>query len=410
MTKRLFLAFILFFNFNIFTQADWTIFAYIEASEKLQHEGVFNITQMALGGVPENIHVIVQLHTKGNKSWIYKVEKNTIIVLDYVEIGPNAKDNIISTVEKIYQEFPAKHFCLTLWDHGFGILVPEYDEDKNEWNVEPDGDECGACEIKRKKTVRHKAMFVDAFHDTVMDNDDMVELARVISQEILHKKIEVLAMDCCMGAMLEHGYQLKDYAVYMVGSQDCELADGYDYQNLVKHFHNGYVSPLQLACNIVHDYGEYNRINAVVGTYTMSAMDLSYMDDITSNLNNLSRNLLKLLDEDKKLFKEIIYNARRGCPKFCMASYYADLYLFYENLYQELEACENLPMVQTIKNSIIAGKELIKKAVVANIAGVVNKGVAGISIYFPFFHIDRSYPETIFAKESLWLGFLQGIL
>jgi len=410
MIKKLFFTFILFFSFTIFPQADWTIFVYIEAAEALQHEGIFNITQMAFANVPEHINVIAQLHTKGDKSWLYKVEKNNIIALDYVQMAPDAKDNIITSVEKIHEEFPAKHFCLILWNHGFGILEPTYDEDSNEWVVEPDGNEYGACEVKRYKPGYFKGMMVDPHHKTVMNNKDMIETARVISEDILGKKIEVLAMDCCMGAMLEHGYQLRDYADYMVGSQDCELTDGYDYQNFIKDFHNGYLSPLQVAQSIVDHYGEYNKIHAPIGTYTMSAIDLSYMEKIKVNLDALTNNLLKLLNSKQDLFKEVIYRARKGCPKFCMAAYYADLYLFYQYLYNEIDQYENLLLAQEVKKIITRGKELIKESVVANVAGDVNEGVQGISIYFPFFHIDTSYPRTIFAQETLWLTFLKTLV
>ena len=53
--KKLLLTTLLFCTVNIFAQADWTIFTYIEASDQLQHEAIFNVIQMALGGIPETL-------------------------------------------------------------------------------------------------------------------------------------------------------------------------------------------------------------------------------------------------------------------------------------------------------------------------------------------------------------------
>lgn len=403
MIRKLFFILLLLQNVTLFSHADWTIFAYIEASESLQSEAIFNINQMAEGQVPDNVNMIVQLHMSGKNSYVYKIEKNNIIFLGRVPTAPNAKDNILATMQTIPTLYPAEHYGLILWDHGFGILVPQYDEEKNSWDIEPDGNQYGCCNLTR-------AMLVDDYHKTVMNNEDMVETARIIAEDIIGKKIDLLGFDCCMGAMFEHGYQLRNYANYMVGSQDCELADGFNYKRLMMHFEAGHVTPLQIAQDVVYDYGDYNKTHAPIGRYTMSAFDLAYADQLKNNVDMVAHWLLEVLKAENPTFKNIILDTRRELIRFCMTPSYTDLHHFYQNLYQNLEPYENFSAVQELRKLIVEGKEIIKNAVVANVAGPVNKHAQGISIYFPFSHIDSSYPSTPFANESIWFTFLQDLL
>ena len=87
---------------------------------------------------------------------------------------------------------------------------------------------------------------------------------------------------------------------------------------------------------------------------------------------------------------------------------------FYENLLNLLETNDllnNQPyVIQQLTQHLIEGKNLIKQAVIANATGRVNKHAQGISIYFPMYHIDSSYPNCMFVRESSWLGFLQEII
>ncbi|MCK5633209.1 hypothetical protein KAH94_05635 [bacterium] len=423
---------------NIFGQADWTIFTYIEASEGLQHEAIKNISDMALGNVPENINMIVQLHTKEDISWIYKIDGNAIILLDIVTITENAKNNIVESMTNIVKQFPAKYYGIILWNHGFGILVPTYDPATNTWNVEPDGNNCfGACDLvsvdsdiflekkKRRKCEHsyhkgllnryHKGLLINDHTKTVMNNYDMVELCKIISENLLKgEKISLLGMDCCLGAMIEHGYQLRNYVDYLVGSQDCELSDGWDYTAMIKHFRNGELSPRTFAQNIVLDYGNYYAPIAPVGRYTQSAIDLNFMEDLTKNIDSVIALLKTCLNEQPDYFKSLIASARNSCIRFCQMPAYTDIDNFYSNLLQYIEAESHdgdfFNIFKQLKQLIDEGKKIIQKTVVANALGPVNKGAQGISIYFPLYHIDTSYYDCIFAQETNWLQFLQRLV
>jgi len=412
MIRKIIFTLLVLSHANLFGQADWTIFEYIEASEGLQHEALFNISQMAAGGVPENINLFVQIHTAGDTSFLYKVEQNHIILLDFIKIGPNTKDNILQTAEKIFPHHPATHHGLFLWNHGFGILVPQYDPQTETWDVEPDGNQLGTCDLldvdMSKKT---KGLLINAHEKTVMGNEDMVQMVKRISQELLNnKKIDLIGFDCCMAAMIEHGYQLKEYVNIIVGSQDCELSDGFDYIALMKHFQDGHTQPKQIAIDIVQDYGIYNGEHAPVGRYTMSAIDLSYISTLKATLDKIADILLELLRLNKVVFKEEFLKLRKECPRFCIIPSYTDLYTLLQNVSKTLQWYNSFELVKDLLILIDKANSLIKKAVIANVTGEMNQNVHGISIYCPFTHIDSTYPPISFAQESSWFTLLKELV
>jgi len=416
-TRKLISIVLLLSCITLHATADWTIFTYIEGSHGLQHEAITNLSQMALGKVPDNVNMIVQVHTGGTHSFIYEVKQNNIMLLDRVACLANAKNNIINTMKMVVTAYPATHYGLITWDNGYGILLPYYDKDADDWDILPeDPGICSTClaplqKTHKKRTLKTKGMLVNAHTKTVMGNEDMVEMTRVISQDLLGgKKLDFLGIDCCLGAMLEHGYQVRQYTKYLIGSQDCELTDGFDYVNLMLHFQQGHVTPKQIAIDIVDDYGAYNKKLAEIGRYTMSAFDLSYMDTIKENIDAISKCMLALLEKDRATFKKVIMDTRKECLRFCMTPVYMDIYDFYKTLYSKLTPFDSDNLVQQLKNYIIKGQNLIKKAVIANATGPVNKKAQGISIYFPFVKIDASYPPTTFAKDSHWFILLKELL
>ncbi|MCK5023768.1 MAG: hypothetical protein KAS04_06330, partial [Candidatus Aenigmarchaeota archaeon] len=426
MVRRVLLLCLLCTSMQIFSQSKWTLFVYMEASEELQHEALKNISDFTQAGVPEEVNVIVQVHTGGENSWLYKIEGKGIFLLDVVPLSPNARDNIIGSMRKVVDHYPAQHYGVVLWDHGFGILIPQYNSATNTWDVEPDGDNSfGACdlihvEIPEKKRgnrldqIKYKGLLINGHAKSVMNNHDMVETFRVISEELLEgKKLDLCGMDCCLGAMIEHGYQLRHYVRYLVGSQDCELTDGWDYTTLMYHFIDGHIDPYQIAQDIVIDYGNYYEPIAPVGRYTQSAIDLERVEELKENLDRIVTCFRQCMSENPQFFKQLVREAREACIRFCQMPAYTDISHFYDNLLKLLEnhglLHDGSYPVQQLVQQLTEGKELVKQVVIANAVGKVNAHAQGISLYFPLYHIDSSYPDCMFARESSWLGFLQKI-
>ena len=284
-----------------------------------------------------------------------------------------------------------------------------------EWDVEPDEANTKITRSIDFPTLcpfNHKGTFFNGESKIYLTNEKMVETLTTITKDSLNgKKIDILGADCCKMAMIEVCYQVKDFVNYFIGSQNCELKDGWDYKAIFNGFKDSEQTPLQASKMIVDTYDTYYKNHAEQGMYTLSALDLSITDELTKNVDRIATLLKKFMENDSQKFKKNITNARSRCVKICYSPYYTDLDSVYTQMLNEFENQDTSMFPKKdfteLKKLLTDGKEIIKKMVVANSTGSNKKDAKGISIYFPRHKIDESYLDTLFAKETSWLSFLQ---
>ena len=264
--------------------------------------------------------------------------------------------------------------------------------------------------LKCMHTPLYKGMMVNSFNKTCMNNDDLLYALRTIVDDILDgQKVDICGLDMCMGSMLEHGYQLCNYVNYLVGSQECEMADGWNYTAFMETLSSGnYVSPQHLASTLVTSYKDYYADVAPVGQYTQSAFALSYMDALRDSIDHIVTCIQQCIKDDPAI-QECVRAARQRCLRFCLNATYCDICNFYDELCDELSGHTD-DNVKKLLQALKDGRALVEQAVVANVTGPKSEKAHGISIYFPFKHIDSSYPSVLFAQDSLWLGFIESML
>ncbi len=400
------------------SKAPWTHLVYMEASAGGLYTAAFqNINEMITHGPGEENNLFLLLHTEGNSAWFYQLKKNSIELLDTVILGESYVENITHAMNMAVSRGPANHYGLVLWNHGFGILDEHFNENSGEWELEPDGDHAVACPIKRSPNhhMFHRGMLTTG-NKTIMSSREMAQVCESISQKTLAgQKIDILGLDMCKGAMLEHAWQIKDYVNFMIGSQECELVDGWPYKLIMEKLaQEQTIAPRDLAQHVIDAYTIYYQKHAKVGTYTQSALDLQYAHALKENIDALANCLRNGLEQHGQMLKDMIYTARKNCLPFCEAPMYADIYQLYENLLQLIEIQNqengNCPKLAQIKTLLDDGCNIIENMVIANCTGPAVTDAHGISIYFPYQHIDSSYPPSIFAQASDWLGFLEKII
>jgi hypothetical protein len=418
MKKFIYKLFAIFLFITITTTncvSDWTFLVYMESSDQMQYWALKNINDMMLAQPNKNVNVLVQLHLGQNIAWRYKVTPGNLKFEGCISIGSNVVDDVVNSMKWAVGLCSAKSYCLDLWDHGFGILDPAYVAGPNNtgfnWDVELDGVNCedDVCTLRG-------LLFNDA-SKTYMNNTQMIEALNKIKSKVLHgKKINILGTDCCKMAMVEVGYQIRDYVSYLVGSQNCEIMDGWDYKELLNSFKKGNQTTFQTVKAIVSTYGAYCSKHAKQGLYTQSALNLSAIDKLIHNMNEIVVLCKKVFDVPVYVnkFRRLIKRARAASVKICDSPYYTCLSSFYSAFSKELKGslAVFLPqeIVQDLQKYIERARDNIKDAVVANTTGRNMSDAKGISIYFPNYHIDSSYLDTAFAKETLWLDFLRLVI
>jgi len=406
------------FSFNLYAQTNqWTFAIYMESSDDLQAAAIKNLNEMALIS-PEHARIFVLLHANGANAWLYEISKHTLKQIGMYVLQEDVTENIFYLMNYSVNQAPANHYCLVLWNHGYGILKPFYNKESKEWELLPDGDAEVICPIKRSSHQtwshrNHKGMLCNAYDKTCMDNEQMVNTFERISNEILDgKKIDICGLDMCKGAMFEHAYQLRHYINYLIGSQECELLDGWPYDLILqKLVDEPNVAPRKLAEHVIDAYSRYYKQHAPVGLYTQSAMDIKYTEQLKENIDAVANLLCKGIEHHTSLH-DLIHKARKECTIICDAPMYVDIYEFYHNILTLLESEKdsNCPVTSQLKQLVSEGCSIIKKMVVGNCIGSQVEILEGISIYFPQYVIDPSYKPALFAQESTWINLLEKLI
>lgn len=411
---------------------DWTIIFYMAADNDLQKYAIRNIRQMATIGSTDTVNIVAHLDIKSGKKKIcsrFYVEKNKIL-----EFNPGAEtmdsgdsQTLISCATWAIQRFPASKYMLIFWDHGTGI-------------VDPTGSRIArATDLFSFNPITHKfdldrsvdfLELVSAINSTdsrgvcwddstghYLTNQKLIHALSTIKSGVMEgKKFNIIGFDTCLMSMLEVADMMKDYGDLMVSSQEVELGTGWNYQSMLFPFVKGTLQPRELARHIVSVYE--STYGPHTNDYTLSALDLTYINDVIQNLNTITELLVSCLQlQQGNTVKSaiVLSRSRRLCTHFDTPQY-IDLHHFYRNLminikdFRLTNEQEGARLKKALLMKLEEGKNLIERTVFANVVGKNLAQARGISVYFPEQRIHVSYDKTTFAGHSLWPQFLQKMI
>jgi len=258
--------------------------------------------------------------------------------------------------------YPAKKYLLVIWNHGGGFRSLNLSKDIA-WDDTSGGDRITMSELE--------------------------EALSAINAQI-DEKIDIIGMDACFMAMTEVAYQIKDYADILVTSEETTPFDGWSYDTILGELvGNPLISSTQLAADIVDKYIS----SYAYGNVTQSAIDLSYMDTLTSQLSNLA---LAIMSDS--LNSKSKYILASESSQYYKDPDFIDLYDFCNQLLVYSNSFE----VKNIASSI---QQTLKYAVIkSGYSGGSLSGSKGLSIYFPWYYAYNSnkYNSTNFAQDTFW--------
>lgn len=411
------LAMILSLFFSCIDAQKWEVLFYIDSSDGLSHVIIKNITDLLKARMWNNdssMRICIQLHTLakegklGDEVYRYSVEGNALVLQEYATLTYNPVDDLVDAANWAFSGDPEAYTMLLLSNHGSGILNPSW-QDKGsgfDWAPEYDVLMDEACSIKRRCHIDecHRGLMFLKEPKVYMSVSQLRQALKAMNSTIFNgTKIDILGMDMCMMSMLEVGYEVAPYVHYMIGSQDCELEYGWDYKTVFKRFGD----PVEVAKTVIESYKYFYTTHAKRGTYTQAAINLTAIHHLKNNVDQISTYLISYINAYGTPFIEALKDMRKQLPKFCLVPMYTDLYALYEGIEELLLLYNDHQDQADLLEALQEGKNLIKKAVVANCAGEQRQYVHGISIYFPLSHIDSSYADSLFAQDSQWTNVLQ---
>jgi len=358
--------------------AEWTVMVYLDSDNNLESAGINDINEMEMVGSTTEVNIVVQAdripgYDISNSNWTttrrYYITQDSNPILinsefnDLGELNMGDPDTLVDFASWAVSSYPAKKYLLVIWNHGGGFRSPAYTAKDIAWDDTNGGDKITMPELE-------DALFA-------------------ISNQ-MGKNIDIVGMDACYMAMIEVAYQIKDYADILVTSEESEPNDGWPYDTILGELAgNPLISPEQLSADIVDKYIYSYPFEEV----TQSAIDLSYIDSLASQLSNLA---LAIMD-DSLTPKGVYIDAA------CSSQYYGDpdfidLYDFCDKIFDHSNSLEIKIM------AIIIQQTLSSTVINSDYSGWGVSGSKGLSIYFPWYYNydSEKYNDTNFAQDTFW--------
>lgn len=435
--------------------ADWTVMYYLCCDNHVSYEADGIVANLTNVGSSEKFNLIVLKDgDKDGDSVLYYVEQGNAVSLNDVYSWPDELDmanpNTIKLfIELAMDEYPANHYALIiLSDHGSG------------WQ--------GVCYDESVKNRGYAVIPMPIFANVLKN-----------ATSYSGKKIDVIGFMPCVTGMFEVAYELAPYVDYMVASEEHMLEDldkgpEHTLQYLRSTWNlknNTDMTPEQFANSIVDYYKpcdfpmwilysymvivkqrRYGKIVEVISDIltkvvnklknpqlhtvalhtTLSAINLSKINDVAEEINDLSS--LLILHGQNDQIKQTVQLARKNVREY--GKFYtkkSSTFVYYINfpieklafdsfvdLYDLAQLINGTAENQVVKDACLQLMNKLEDCVVLNKA-MENDESHGLSIYFPednelynkYLWGDKNplpYEDLSFSQDTLWDEFLKTYL
>jgi len=257
-------------------------------------------------------------------------------------------------------KYPAKKYMLIVWNHGDGWVIkgPQSSFDRG-----------------------------ISYDDETGNGINTVQLGQALAKM---GGVNIYASDACLMQMAEVIYELKNYAPVIVGSEETEPGDGWDYSAFLSRINPSNLAPEAVAKAAVEGY---SASYAAKGKgVTMSAVRSSEAEP----LRILTDQWVGLaMAQDKAKLKEALNEAK----SFTSAD--SRDFLHFLSL-----AGVKLPALKAKGaeiSTLVSTRMLIRNAPF----GDAYKNAGGLAIYLPSYGYDAKYSKLALSKSGKWDEFMQ---
>lgn len=276
------------------TPAKWTILVYLDGDNNLSSYSSSDVSEMEAVGTIDDVNVILLWDNSSSTHGYYRVhDGQTTLLQDLGEINMGSVDTAKNFIDFVVANYPAEHYMWDYWNHGGAV-------DRNLIK--------GVCWDDTN----------NSDHLTEVEQKDIMSyFANKIG-----KKVDVVGFDACLMATAEIVYQYKDYADYMVFSEQTEPGDGWDYSFLNQLKTNPNSTALEVANAVWSYYKSYYSTNT---DCTFSVADLSYANDLGTAINDFANQAINGGDSYSYFNDAANFNDFSGYTK--------DFYMYMLNIY-----------------------------------------------------------------------------
>lgn len=251
---------------------EWTLMYFLAEDNNLSDEGhgIFQFEQLRNGAVNNNINITAFYDGRGTQaSYLGLASDENNEVIQYIgEVSTGDPTVLTDFIQWSQAMYPAGNYALILYDHSSGVSGFGTDE-----HPENDGTDC----IKEG--------------DACLTPNEMQQALVTIP------KLEVIYLEGCSSATIELAFELRAQADYFVASQQTAWGPA-SHVNVLQNI-DATTSAEDLAVSMAQNYYHifkeiYTDQNVEDKPGTVSVVDLTKIDTVISDIDNLAR----LLEEN----------------------------------------------------------------------------------------------------------------
>jgi len=352
---------------------EWTVMVFVNGKNNLEEFALKDMNEMEMIGSSDQVNVVTEVgriagYSSSDGDWKtarrYLVKKDNNInkitspvVKDLGKVDMGDYKHLIEFANWAKTAYPAKKYMLIVWNHGAGWIKTRGEDIKG---ISYD-DETG-----NHMTTPQLGMAMKAIG-----------------------KVDVYGSDACLMQMPEVNYEIKDYADYIVGSEETEPGDGYTYNLLLGPLAaKPTMTGAELGKLTVDAYADH------YGTqdHTQSLVLASAMNGLLNPISNFVKAAMATSD------KALIKTAMSGAQAYAYPEN-KDLWHFL-SLYSASTKNANVKATAKALQDYLTGTLILHNRVNSNYSD--SKGLA---IYMPSYP-NSSYGELAWAKASQWDEFI----
>ncbi len=270
----------------------WAIYWYLCGSDLESADGAAtdDLAEMMEVSLPDNVTVVIE--TGGASEWMndfvdpsvnqrYVYQNSDIQLVDETEKSNmgDAKtfENFLKYCETNYS---ADHKILLFWNHGGGSVEGvSFDE-----NYDFDALTLPEIQSTLEKVYPEKA-----------------------------KEFEVVGFDTCLMSTLDTANTFKEYASYMVASQELEPGNGWDYSAWLNVFDNeNGTNGAHIGKVICDTYVEGCEIYMTEDEITLSVLDLSHTEELTNAFHEMGKEMLNQAQHKPSMYSNFARSAAKA--------------------------------------------------------------------------------------------------
>lgn len=264
--------------------ASWTILVYMDADNNLEGAGLSDFLEMSSVGSTADVNIVTLFDRIPGYTSLYDdwtgAHRGIIQAGDapYATWGEDMGElnmanpqTLIDFVTWGVSTYPADRYAIVLWNHGGG------------W---------------RSKSAELPVKAICWDETSGLDNLTMKEVLGAFEQISTQVGTpELLGFDACYMGMIEVAYELRNYAPFMVGSEESEPFAGWPYDSILGDLVAApSMGGAELGTIITNRYQEaYPDYN------TMAVVDLNQMDHVVECIDELALQLIENWDGQTKV-------------------------------------------------------------------------------------------------------------